>query len=69
MLAAAGGIAVDLREEILQDVIGGFPEDGVRRDQHRYAAEAVGAHLRTGEGRDRRDVAQAWRSAARCPGK
>ena len=42
MLAAAGGIAVVLREEILKDVVGGFAEDRVRRDQHRHAAEPSG---------------------------
>jgi hypothetical protein len=50
--------AVVLREEILKDVVGGFSEDGVRRDQHRHTAETVRANFRAGEGRDRRDVAQ-----------
>ena len=58
MHAVIGGILLLLREEILKDVIGGFADNRVRRDQDRHAAEAVGPHLRTGERRDRGDVAE-----------
>ena len=58
MHAVIGGISLLLREEVLEDVIGGFADNRVRRDQHRHAAEAVGPHLRTGERRDRGDVAE-----------
>ncbi len=58
MHAVIGGISLLLREEVLQNVIGGFADNRVRRDQDRGAAEAVGPHLRTGERRDRGDVAE-----------
>ena len=41
----------------------GFAENAVGGDQHRHAAEPVGAHLRTVERDDRGDVAQRRRAA------
>jgi hypothetical protein len=58
MHAVIGGIFLLLREEILKDVIGGFADNRVRRDQDCHAAEAIGPHLRTGERRNRGDVAE-----------
>ena len=58
MHAVTDSISLFLREEVLEDVIGGFAENRVRRDQHRHAAEAVGPHLRAGERRNRGDVAE-----------
>ena len=47
-----------IREEVREDVIGGFADNHVSRDQDCPAAEAVGPHLRTGERRDHGDVAE-----------
>ena len=58
MYPVIGRMSLRLREEVLEDIIGGFAENRVRRDQDRHAAEAIGPHLRTGERRDRGDVAE-----------
>ena len=58
VVSVTDGICLFLREEVLEDVIGGFANNRVRRDQDCHAAEAIGPHLRTGERRNRGDVAE-----------
>src|SRR5271168_3234689 len=54
---------MSLGQELLDDVVGRFADDGARGDQDGQAAETVRPHLRAGKGRDRRDIPQAPRAA------